>query len=85
MKMRVFFAFILVAVIGIANAAAGDIPPRKGGFCVCNQFRGTPSVFQCEHLGNVTISQIYEKGWRVVIKQDVRGVVSAVELVIEEQ
>jgi len=40
---------------------------------------------QCEHIGKVTIKQIYEKGFRVVHMQDDKNTATYVMLVIEEQ
>ena len=55
-----------------------------GGVCI-GLFRGADSVVPCEHIGKVTIRQIYEKGFRVVHMQDDKHTASYVVLVIEEQ
>lgn len=43
------------------------------------------SVLNCEHIGQVTIRQIYEKGFLVVHMQDDKNAATYVRLVIEEQ
>ena len=58
--------------------------PLRGGVCI-GPFRGADSVLHCEHIGKVTIRQIYEKGFRVVHMQDDKNTASYVVLVIEEQ
>lgn len=57
---------MLVAGTGIADMAQAQ--STKGGICTTNQSRitGAEHVWICEHLGRVTIRQIYEKGFRVV-------------------
>lgn len=86
MFKRTMVAVILIAVTGVSSAVDGkESRARKGGYCVCNGFTGANSVFKCEHLGEVTIREIYEKGWRIVLKQDVPGVSAAMGLIIEEQ
>lgn len=59
-------------------------PPKRGGICIAFAFTGTDSAFKCEHLGQVTIKQIYEKGFRVVVQHDIRNT-AGVALIIEEQ
>lgn len=61
-----FVAAMLFAGIGIADMAQAQ--STKGGICTTNQSRitGAEHVWICEHLGRVTIRQIYEKGFRVV-------------------
>jgi len=83
-------AMILTAFCGSISATEGQAAgqgqtPRKGGFCICNTFLGADSVFSCEHLGKVTIRDIYAKGWRIAHMQDVKSTVGVVQLVIEEQ
>ena len=57
---------LLMACIGMVPPAQAD--GLKGGICTTNQSRvtGADHVWHCEHLGRVTIRQIYEKGFRVV-------------------
>jgi hypothetical protein len=73
----------LLAVVA-ANAIAADAGPLRGGVCI-GPFRGADSVLNCEHIGQVTIRQIYEKGVRVVHMQDNPNTATYVRLVIEEQ
>ena len=55
-------AVIMTAICSLSNAQAAPAGgPIKGGLCY-----GTPQALNCEHLGKVTIKEIYEKGWRVV-------------------
>lgn len=58
---------------------------REAWRCLHRPFRGGDSVLQCEHIGKVTIKQIYEKGFRVVHMQDDKNTATYVMLVIEEQ
>ena len=68
-----------------ANVGAGEGgAPLRGGDCI-GPFRGAASVVHCEHIGKVTIRQVYEKGFRVVHMQDDKNTASYVVLVIEEQ
>lgn len=89
MKRRLALAVMLTAAAGTATAMDATQQPRKelrkGGYCVSNNFDGANAVFKCEHLGQVTIREIYEKGWRVVLKRDVPRVSAAMGLIIEEQ
>lgn len=57
---------LLMACICMAPAAHAE--GLKGGICTTSQSRvtGADHVWHCEHLGRVTIRQIYEKGFRVV-------------------
>jgi len=74
----------LLAVVA-ANAVAADAGASlRGGVCI-GPFRGADSVLNCEHIGQVTIRQIYEKGFRVVHMQDNPNTATYVRLVIEKQ
>lgn len=45
------------------------VEPPKGGMCGGIGMFGPNNkdgFFDCEHLGRVTVKQIYERGWRVV-------------------
>lgn len=57
---------LLLVCISITPAAQAE--GLKGGICTTSQSRvtGADHVWHCEHLGRVTIRQIYEKGFRVV-------------------
>jgi len=91
MKSYALTAVIMLTAI-CAAAVASEGPTvaqgqtfRKGGFCICNAFLGADSVFSCEHIGKVTIRDIYARGWRIAHMQDVKNTAGVVELVIEEQ
>ena len=86
MIRRAGFAFLAMAA---TNAFAADVPPVKGGTCWATlnlkAAVGPDIVFACEHLGKVTISQIYEKGFRVVAMTHNPAHPEFVSLVIEER
>ncbi len=84
MKKMLYVAFIVAAFAGMTNASAQATGSKRGGICI-GPFRGADSVLQCEHIGKVTIKQIYEKGFRVVHMQDDKNTATYVMLVIEEQ
>lgn len=84
MKKMLLLAFIVAAVSSMTNASAQAAGGKRGGVCV-GPFRGADSVLLCEHIGKVTIKQIYEKGFRVVHMQDDKNTATYVTLVIEEQ
>lgn len=84
MKTMLYAAFIVAALAGMTNASAQAAGAKRGGVCI-GPFRGADSVLQCEHIGKVTIKQIYEKGFRVVHMQDDKNTTTYVTLVIEEQ
>lgn len=84
MKKKLYFAFILAAFFGATNTSAQVTNAKRGGVCI-GPFRGSDSVLLCEHVGKVTIKQIYEKGFRVVHMQDDKNTATYVTLVIEEQ
>ena len=73
-----------LAVVAANVVAAEGGAPLRGGVCI-GPFRGADSVVHCEHIGKVTIRQVYEKGFRVVHMQDDKNTASYVVLVIEEQ
>ncbi|MBC7207240.1 MAG: hypothetical protein H5U27_12060 [Methyloversatilis sp.] len=74
----------LLAFVAANVVAADGGAPLRGGVCI-GPFRGADSVLNCEHIGQVTIRQIYEKGFRVVHMQDNPNTATYVRLVIEEQ
>lgn len=84
MRKTLLLAFIVTALSSMANANAQAAGGKRGGICV-GPFRGADSVLLCEHIGRVTIKQIYEKGFRVVHMQDDKNTATYVMLVIEEQ
>ena len=74
----------LLAVVTANVVAADGGASLRGGVCI-GPFRGADSVLSCEHIGQVTIRQIYEKGFRVVHMQDDKNAATYVRLVIEER
>jgi hypothetical protein len=86
MMKGALFAFLAMAA---ANALAADVPQVKGGACWATLSLkaavGPDVVFACEHLGKVTVSQIYEKGFRVVAMTHNPAHPEFVSLVIEER
>jgi len=61
-------------------------PLIKGGVCISDSFKGKFSLFACEHIGQVTINQIYEQGWKVVnTYSPSRGASHTTFLIIEQQ
>ena len=83
-------AVIMTAICSLSNAQAAPAgSPIKGGTCWANLSMkatiGPDTVFNCEHIGKVTISQIYEKGFRVVSMFPNPANAPFISLVIEEQ
>jgi len=70
MKKSLVFVLtlILTALVGITSTDAKSATPQKaevkrGGVC----WYWTPSEpAECDHIGKVTVKEIYEKGFRVV-------------------
>ncbi|MBO2007064.1 hypothetical protein J4732_15250 [Serratia marcescens] len=52
----------LLAVVAANVVAADGGAPLRGGVCI-GPFRGADSVVHCEHIGKVTIRQIYERAF----------------------
>lgn len=77
-------AFIVAALSSMTSVSAQAAGTKRGGVCI-GPFRGADSVLVCEHIGKVTIKQIYEKGFRVIHMQDDKNTATYVTLVIEEQ
>ena len=92
MKPMLSAAFIAAAFLNTTSAFAqtpvqtpAPTPAvKRGGVCI-GPFHGSASKVDCEHIGVVTISQIYEKGFRVVHMQDNKNTATYVRLVIEER
>lgn len=83
-------AVIMTAICSLTNAqAAPTAGPIKGGTCWANLSMKAAlepaTVFACEHLGKVTLSQIYEKGFRVVAMTQNPAHPEFISLIIEEQ
>ena len=43
---------------------SGQAAAKQGGLCYSKAFH-PQAVLTCDHLGNVTMKDIYTKGWRV--------------------
>ena len=84
MSKMLLLACTMAALSSMANANEQATGTKRGGVCI-GPFRGADSVLLCEHIGKVTIKQIYEKGFRVVHMQDDKNGATYVTLVIEEQ
>lgn len=87
-----FFAKLPLALLVLAFTANAAQPqpqtndaPLKGGLCFTKAYNGQDSIFTCEHIGPVTIRQIYEKGWRVVHRMANNDIYQFQSLIIEEQ
>jgi hypothetical protein len=83
-------AIILTAICSITNAQATPTgAPIKGGTCWANiglkVVLDPATVFACEHIGKTTLSQIYEKGFRVVSMIQNPAHPDFISLIIEEQ
>lgn len=80
--------FVLAFTASVAQSQpqtpAYDVP-AKGGTCTTNNYIGAETIFICEHIGQVRIRQIYEKGWRVVSRIIYPTGFNIHELIIEEQ
>ena len=57
----------MTALSSAANAVDGG-SVQRGGMCFTNtsRIKDTEVTWNCEHIGRVTMRQIYEKGFRVV-------------------
>ncbi len=89
MKLSTLLALALALALALTSLtlpALAQTQPYKGGVCGAFSFSGPDTRFDCEHLGkDLTIKQIYEKGWRVVtIGQNKQGG-TWTYLLIEEQ
>ena len=84
MRKLFLVAFIMAALTAVGNAQAN---PIRGGVCTTLNFKGHDTKFNCSSvgLGNVTIQEIYEKGWRVVLLNQPNEGGTWMGLVIEEQ
>ena len=84
MNKKLVARLVIATLVGITGAHAQSASTRRGGVCI-GPFRGADSVLTCEHIGKVTVRQIYEKGFRVIHMQDDKNTATYVTLVIEEQ
>lgn len=80
MRKTLASAVIMTSICLFTNASATTSAPLiKGGTCY-----GTSQSLSCEHIGkNLTIKDIYDKGWRVIAYIQVSP--NTISLVIEEQ
>lgn len=80
MRNTLVSAVIMTSICLFTNAYASTSGPIiKGGTCY-----GTPQSLSCDHIGkNLSIKDIYDKGWRVVAYVQVSP--NTISLVIEEQ
>lgn len=69
MVKKLAVAFMMAALSAVAHAGP-EATGAKGGTCggvgIFNGGKANDGAFECEHLGHVTIKEIYERGWRVV-------------------
>lgn len=79
MSKFVFNIFILCSLV-LAPIAQAEREKVKLRGTTCH---GSFQKFRCGHIGEVTIDEIYEKGWRVITA--IEGSRNIVYLVIEEQ
>lgn len=70
------FIIALFALAPIAQAE-GEKVKLKGTNCY-----GSFQKFRCGYIGEVTVAEIYEKGWRVIAVVESQNIIN---LVIEEQ
>lgn len=86
MKKTALIAFIMAAISPFANAQAA---PQKGGVCIgqvgYSAGIGADTKFDCEHIGAVTIKEIYEKRFRIVSVVQSTKLSNYFSLIIEEQ
>ena len=54
-----------LSVAAVLLVFSGQAAAKQGGLCYSKAFH-PQAVLTCDHLGNVTMKDIYEKGWRVV-------------------
>ncbi|WP_323074162.1 hypothetical protein [Mycetohabitans endofungorum] len=66
MKKMLVLAFMMTTLSSAVYAQTGST--QRGGMCFTNHLRigSADIVWKCEHIGQATIKQIYEKGFRVV-------------------
>lgn len=90
MRKNLAIAFIMTAIYTISNAqAAPQNPPLKGGTCWANigmkAALDPATQIACDIIGKVTVTQIYEKGFRVVTMVHNPQNPAFVTIIIEEQ
>lgn len=87
MKKYLLAVALVTTLTPIPNVlAAGQRTLIKGGVCITHVYKNASSVFSCQHIGDVTISQIYEKGWKIVSSYSQQGPgYHTTTLIIEQQ
>lgn len=80
-KITLAFVLSMLSLLSVSSNAA----EQKGGVCIGTNDIGASSSFNCEHIGSVTIKQIYEKGFRVIAYHHDPKNSGVVSLIIEEQ
>lgn len=86
LKTKVIYSLTAVVIIFSASIHAQTFPLR-GGTCwgITSSTLSPTMTFNCQHLGKVTISEIYEKGFRVVSSLTHTSIGGTISLIIEEQ
>lgn len=81
------FPTLVAMLTAFASPINAHSEPLKGGTCwgIAGTTLTPTLTFNCQHLGTVTIGQIYEKGFRVVSSITHAGFNGAISLIIEEQ
>lgn len=81
-KTTLSFVLSVLSLFAISVNAAG----QKGGGCLAaNSVGGSGATYYCDHIGQVTLKQIYEKGFRVVAYDHDPRNDGRAALIIEEQ
>lgn len=85
MKSQTYFAAAILAAL--SGSASAQVALAKGGVCwaIAIPTLTSTTTFSCQHIGAVTVGQIYEKGYRVVSSMSHSSMNGAVSLIIEEQ
>ena len=84
MKKILYVSLLVAALAGMSNASAKTSGVKRGGICNGDFIHYGP-MLSCEHIGEVTIKQIYEKGFRVVLMNHYNNTSTYVRMIIEEQ
>lgn len=87
MKRKNFYSLAAMLLAFSSSVYAQATPPLRGGTCwgITSSTLSPTVPFNCQHLGKVTISEIYEKGFRVVSSLTHTSVGGSISLIIEEQ
>ena len=70
--------------LALAMLLPGSAQAKQGGVCYTKTFHPQAKL-NCEHIGRVTMSEIYAKGWRVVAVWTMDGSSFVTYVAIEEQ